>query len=126
MPDATVASIGAKLASAIENVLTLRVTTIVGAIQVTDFDNTTDKAKIAFIAPGANTPATECATTSINLLAGDITQVRTEKFVTDPVYAKIHDDALTAARSIVSDNLAALKSALIGLEKFLPNPKNGA
>lgn len=116
MPDSTVVTIGAKIAQAIENVMTLRVTTIVGAIEVTSLDDT--NAKTGFKFP--NNAAPDCATTSINLLEGDITQVRTEKFATDPVYAKIHDDALAAARQIVADNLAALKSAIVGLEKFLP------
>jgi hypothetical protein len=110
-------TISEKIATAIEKVMTLRITTVVGLVTAT---NAID----GHMGLDIQLPAGphECATTTVDLLQGDITQIRTEKFISDPAYAKMHDDALTAGRQIVADNLAALKSAIIGLEKFLPKP----
>ena len=102
---------------ALKNLMTLRVTTIVGPIQVTSVDDNTGKCEL--VLPGANAGATDCATTSINLLAGDITEVRTPKFVEDPTYSKMHDDALNQAKAVIANNLAALQSAFAGIQKFL-------
>ena len=121
-PPATRASltsnIATKIAQAIENIMTLRVTTVVGLVQVKSLDDSNGRTRLDF-PNGPDNRMPDCATTSINLVGGDITQVRSPIFVTDPTYAKIHDDALIAARAIVSDNLAALQSAIVGLEKFL-------
>ncbi len=104
-----------KIVAALESAVTLRITTVVGPVtlkNINDFD-----AKTEFALPDGQ--ATECAATSINLIAGDVTEVRTAKFVEDPVYAKLHSDNVETARGVIASNIATLKDALVGLEKIL-------
>jgi hypothetical protein len=116
-PAANTKTISDKIATAIERVMTLRITTVVGLVTATNANDGHMGSDIQ-LPPGPH----ECDTTTVDLLQGDITQIKTEKFISDPAYARMHDDALTAGRQIVADNLSALKSAIIGLEKFLPKP----
>ena len=107
-------TISEKIAIAIEKVMTLRITTVVGLVTATNAND-------GHMGLDIQLPAGphECATTTVDLLQGDITQIRTEK--SSPIRPiQDHDDALTAGRQIVADDLAALKAAIIGLEKFLP------
>jgi hypothetical protein len=105
----------AKIIRALENIVTLRVTTVVGPVKIKNLDDFNAVTEVVL----PDDKVLEVASTAINLVLGDITQVRTEKFAQDPAYAKLHDDALVAARSIIADNLATLKEVLVGLEKIL-------
>jgi hypothetical protein len=105
----------AKIIRALENVVTLRITTVIGPVKIKNLDELNAATEVEL----PDDKVVECASTAINLVLGDITQIRTEKFAQDAAYAKLHDDALTAARNIIADNLATLKEALLGLEKIL-------
>lgn len=107
--------IRARVLAALQNLLTLRVTTVVGPVRLRGVDDFNARTEIVF----PDDQVVESASTAINLVAGDITQVRTTRFAEDPAYAKLHDDSLAAARAIISSNVATLKEALTGLERLL-------
>lgn len=106
-----------KLLVALENLATLRVTTVIGNVNVEIRDNASDRLDV--VIKSTNEPGTECATTSINLIGGDITEVRTEKFADGGPYAKTHDAAVDNATKIIKANVETMKQALIGLKDLL-------
>jgi hypothetical protein len=105
----------AKVLAALEGMVTLRVTTVVGPVKLQAVDDF--NARTTAIMPADQ--VVDCATTAINLVQGDITQIRTQKFVDDAAFSKLHDDAMLTARTIIADNIGALKEAILALEKVL-------
>jgi len=108
-----------RLISALENLATLRITTVVGKVNVEIRDGADGSDRLNVVVKSTNEPGAECATTSINLIGGDITEIRTEKFAVDGEYAKTHDAAVANATKIISSNIETMKQALASLRGLL-------
>ena len=105
----------AKVLAALEGMVTLRVTTVVGPVKLQAVDDFNARTTASMPAD----QVVDCATTAINLVQGDITQIRTQRFVDDAAFSKLHDDAMQTARTIIAANISALKEAVLTLEKVL-------
>ncbi len=120
MPDAgTLANVENRLITALENLATLRITTVVGKmnVEIKNGQNAGDRLNVEVTS--ANDPDPECATTSIDLIGGDITEIRTGKFAADGEYARIHDAAVANATKIIASNVETMKQALVSLRSLL-------
>ncbi len=97
---------GIELAKIVDTLVTLRVTTIIGAARV-------DPASA--VAIGSATTVTIdanadqiVASTAINMALGDMTQVLHPDFETKPDLAKLHQDAIATARAVRAETVAIL------------------
>ena len=103
-----------RLLQALANLVVLRITTVVGPVtasKVTSLDARTD------IDIGQQ--AGEVASTTINLLQGDVTDVMTPIFVTDQTYRALHAASVQTAKDIISSNLNLLKDVFVQLRDDL-------
>ena len=106
-----------KVYTALENLVTLRVTTVVGKVAVEVKDSGGDPLSVRVT--GVDNATTECATTAINMVDGDVTEIRSEKFAAGGELAKLHDDAVANATKIMQGNIETLKQALTSLKGVL-------
>ena len=104
----------ARLLEALANLVVLRITTVVGPVtasRVTSLDARTDLT--------IGQQAGDVASTTINLLQGDVTEVMSPIFVTDQTYRALHATSVQTAKDIVSNNLNLLKDAFVQLRGLL-------
>jgi hypothetical protein len=104
----------ARLLEALANLAVLRITTVVGPVTASRITSLDEKTAIDI-----GQQAGEVASTTINLLQGDVTEVMTPVFVTDQTYRALHAASVQTAKDIVSNNLTLLKEAYLQLRDDL-------
>ena len=102
----------AKLQAVLEQIETLRVTTVIGAVTNGQISEDGEGLKVTFTAA-----PTDIACTTINMVLGDINGVRSQAF-TDPAYAKLHEDNLAFARAVRGETMEILTKGLAAVEAF--------
>jgi metal-sulfur cluster biosynthetic enzyme len=106
------ATLLAKLQAVLEKIETLRVTTVIGTVTNGQIGEDEKGLKVTFTA----TP-TDTACTTIDMVLGDITSVRSQAF-TDANYAKLHEDNLAFARAVRGETMEILTKGLAAVEAF--------
>jgi hypothetical protein len=102
----------AKLQQILEKIETLRVTTVIGTISEGQITVTDNGMKVSF-----NATPNDVACTTIDMVLGDITNVRSQAF-TDPDYAKLHEDNLAFARAVRGETMDIIMKGLAAVEAF--------
>jgi hypothetical protein len=104
------------LRTAIDNVVILRVTTVIGAITIDAAHCNDDSAttSVTIAADGA-----ECGHTVINTVLGDCTYSYTPNFFANTAMMQAHADAVQAAHTVRRETIEIMKSALKELETLL-------
>jgi hypothetical protein len=83
-----------------DNLITLRVTTAIGAVTASNITEVDEKTTIGF-----QVEAKEVASTSINMLLGDCNTVLSQGFADNQSYAQIHNAAVATARAVRTDTI---------------------
>jgi hypothetical protein len=115
VPDiqAKIDSLVGKIGDALERLLTLKVETLIGEMDVVAPDN--DKENWTLVPkPGAATVAIK---TTIRLSDGDIKNAMTEQASANAKLVELHWQQVAASRQIVSDNLKGLMDLAQSLAK---------
>ena len=95
-----------RLEKAVENLVVLRVTTVVGTVNAKgadDFDQVTGLT----LAQGDQ----QVCSTSINMLLGDCSLILSQVFVDNAAYKQLHADAVTQAKEVRQQTITLLKEA---------------
>jgi hypothetical protein len=113
-PVATLAAFRQGIVDALNGLLVLHVTTVIGHV-----------GRIATSGAGAVTTvalddsAPKVASTVINMAIGDITTTYTPDFISNADLMKLHADAIQTARDVRKETITLLKTALSELEGLL-------
>ena len=95
-----------RIEKAVENLVVLRVTTVVGTVNARgadDFDQVTGLT----LAQGDQ----QVCSTSINMLLGDCSLILSQVFVDNAAYKQLHADAVTQAKEVRQQTITLLKEA---------------
>ncbi|HUN43306.1 MAG TPA: hypothetical protein VMU81_23680 [Acetobacteraceae bacterium] len=96
---------GGELLKIVQNLVTLRVTTVIAAARV-DPASATNLGAATAVTVDANDQVV--ASTAINMALGDVTQIFHPDFEAKPDLAKLHQDAIATARAIRSETITIL------------------
>ncbi len=117
LPPTLIQKAADRLERLVDDIVLLRVTTIIGAAHV-DAGSATDRQAETAITLDADKPQL-VASTTINMLIGDFTQVIDPAFMEKPEYMKLHADAIVTARAIRAETMSLLKSIAKDIEQRL-------
>jgi len=103
-PPATPSSIGDKLMASLEKIVDglvlLRITTVIGEVSNGNIQESANGLQATFDAK-----PTDVSCTTINMLLGNCTTVRSQKFADNEVYAKLHQDDVAVGRTVRAETI---------------------
>ena len=117
LPPTLIQKATAKLEQLVDDIVLLRVTTVIGAAHV-DAASAANRGAETAITLDEDKPQL-VASTTINMLVGDFTQVIDPVFMDKPEYMKLHADAIATARAIRAETMSLLKSIAKDIEQRL-------
>lgn len=95
-----------RIGKAVENLVVLRVTTVIGTVSATGADQF-DQITGLNLAPEGQ----QVSCTSINMLLGDCSLILSPNFVDNPAYKQLHDDSVKQALDVREQTIDLLKQA---------------
>lgn len=106
-PSARKPTLTERIEKTLENLVVLRVTTVVGTVTATGAD-AFDQVTGLTLAPDGQ----QVSCTSINMVLGDCSLILTPSFVDNPAYKQLHDDAVKQALAVRQQTMDLLKQAV--------------
>lgn len=93
-----------RVVRAAANIVILRVTTVVGDLEITGADDL-NRPTTVVLRPGSQ----QVASLSINTALGDSTLMMSQAFVDNPTYRALHDDAVKSAEQVRANSITLLR-----------------
>jgi hypothetical protein len=109
-----------KIVDALNEVLVLHVTTVIGKAKVTNADRS---GAVSTVTLDDDSP--HIANTVVNTLIGDSTTIYTPDFLSDQLLVTMHKDAVQTAHNVRKDTIDMLKTVLEDFKDVL-SPKPGS
>ena len=110
-----------QLGAIIDEIIILRVTTVVGTVTAENVSDPMQRTKINVEPAGQLV-----AHTAVNTALGDANLVFSKGFIDDEALIKLHNDALQQSRAIRKDSMDMLRSAIEAiLGRVLPHAPGG-